>query len=352
MSPTDPCVCAHTPLVPPGAGALTHRPGNSKSACAHTQETIRYFRAIVATHSRGNSRNRPHSLLVSEVRVSGNGMHESRARMERSRCSDADSTDRGIPLPATMEGSMGQKSPFDDVRVEKSRQPATNFTAETTPSEQQTDQLEPCRSLNDYKSSAVGSRPLRPKQLELLGETSSSAGEPVCPEIGDLEELRPCDLTRLLNSTDLGPVINDRQLYRHRSRAGFRIGKSSRISLPQYVAWLLEERSTPPRSRRNAQRRRRERMTKDPGCCFVSVPEILDLLQKQRFLCALSGRELTPSSAVLDHIIPVARGGEHRIENAQVLDAEVNRAKGTLTNDEFLELCRQITATRAHGGVE
>ena len=63
MRPTDPCVCAHTPLVPPGAGAHTHRPGNSKSACAHTQKTRRYFRAIAVTHSRGTHRTQSKSFI-------------------------------------------------------------------------------------------------------------------------------------------------------------------------------------------------------------------------------------------------------------------------------------------------
>ncbi len=37
----------------------------------------------------------------------------------------------------------------------------------------------------------------------------------------DPRKLRPSELCRLLNSTPLGEVINERQLYRHRSRAGF-----------------------------------------------------------------------------------------------------------------------------------
>jgi CRISPR/Cas system Type II protein with McrA/HNH and RuvC-like nuclease domain len=46
----------------------------------------------------------------------------------------------------------------------------------------------------------------------------------------------------------------------------------------------------------------------------------------------------------LDHILPVSRGGKHSIENAQVLHKEVNRAKGTLTNEEFIQLCHEVVA--------
>jgi hypothetical protein len=62
----------------------------------------------------------------------------------------------------------------------------------------------------------------------------------------DPSKLRPSDLTRLLNSTPLGTVIGDRQLYRHRQRAGFRISPDGRtVNLFKYVAWLIDERHGP-----------------------------------------------------------------------------------------------------------
>ncbi len=62
----------------------------------------------------------------------------------------------------------------------------------------------------------------------------------------DPRHLRPADLTRLLNSTPLGTVIDERQLYRHRQRAGFRIGDGKHIDLFRYVAWLVEVHDAPP----------------------------------------------------------------------------------------------------------
>jgi hypothetical protein len=59
----------------------------------------------------------------------------------------------------------------------------------------------------------------------------------------DVRHLRPSDLCRLLNSA--GEVINERQLHRHRSRAGFRIGDATHVDLFRYVAWLVEIRHTP-----------------------------------------------------------------------------------------------------------
>lgn len=74
----------------------------------------------------------------------------------------------------------------------------------------------------------------------------------------------------------------------------------------------------------------------------VNTQAVLELLERQQRRCALTGRGLTPESASLDHIVPVCRGGEHRIQNTQVLERSVNRAKGTLTNDEFIELCGEV----------
>ena len=42
----------------------------------------------------------------------------------------------------------------------------------------------------------------------------------------DPRHLRPADLVRALNSTPLGEVASERHLYRHRMRAGYRIGES------------------------------------------------------------------------------------------------------------------------------
>jgi len=61
----------------------------------------------------------------------------------------------------------------------------------------------------------------------------------------DLRKLKPLTFCSLLNSTPLGTVINDRQLRRHRSRAGLRIagdadGKT--VDALRYLAWAVAER--------------------------------------------------------------------------------------------------------------
>jgi hypothetical protein len=61
----------------------------------------------------------------------------------------------------------------------------------------------------------------------------------------DPQRLRPSECCRLLNSTSLGEVINERQLHRHRTRAGNRIGDGKHVDLLRYTAWLVEERHRP-----------------------------------------------------------------------------------------------------------
>ena len=74
----------------------------------------------------------------------------------------------------------------------------------------------------------------------------------------------------------------------------------------------------------------------------VTTGNVLQLLESQQYRCALTGRRLTPDTASLDHVVPVRNGGEHAIENTQVLHKDVNRAKTTLSNEEFIQLCREV----------
>lgn len=74
----------------------------------------------------------------------------------------------------------------------------------------------------------------------------------------------------------------------------------------------------------------------------ITAKRVLALIERQRFRCAISGRELTPETASLDHIVPLARGGKHELENVWAVDYQVNMAKGALSVEEFVALCREI----------
>jgi CRISPR/Cas system Type II protein with McrA/HNH and RuvC-like nuclease domain len=76
----------------------------------------------------------------------------------------------------------------------------------------------------------------------------------------------------------------------------------------------------------------------------IKSRDLLSLVERQGMRCAYSGRALSPETASIDHIIPVSRGGSLAIDNLAVVDGQVNAAKGTLSLDEFVQMCRDVTA--------
>jgi 5-methylcytosine-specific restriction endonuclease McrA len=175
--------------------------------------------------------------------------------------------------------------------------------------------------------------------LGILGQAPTAGHESLHPQIEAKLDLRPCDLVRLLNSTPMGEVINERQLYRHRGRAGGRLGDRKKVNLLRYMGWLA---SNVHRTRHGPPQKKQK--VADRGGVSISAASILWLLKEQRYRCALTGRALTPDTTALDHEIPVSRGGTHSIGNAQALHKDVNRAKGTLTNEEFIQLATRLFA--------
>lgn len=81
----------------------------------------------------------------------------------------------------------------------------------------------------------------------------------------------------------------------------------------------------------------------------VTAKRILHMLTAQDFKCAISGRRLTPETASLDHIVPLSKGGAHDMSNLWLVDHRINLAKGTMTFEEFVEMCREVVAHTASG---
>jgi len=100
----------------------------------------------------------------------------------------------------------------------------------------------------------------------------------------DVRNLKPADLARLLNSTPLGTVLDERQLYRHRMRARFRIGDGRRVDLFRYVAWLVDQRHAP-------------RKTSDPTAEYEAIKE--RAAARNRALSE-AGRDIGELPAVVD----------------------------------------------------
>jgi hypothetical protein len=74
----------------------------------------------------------------------------------------------------------------------------------------------------------------------------------------------------------------------------------------------------------------------------VTKSYLMELIKKQEYRCELSGMEITPDNATLDHKVPISKGGEHVEGNLAWVHAEINRMKGQLPLDEFVSLCRKV----------
>lgn len=78
-----------------------------------------------------------------------------------------------------------------------------------------------------------------------------------------------------------------------------------------------------------------------------SVPSLRNALGEPE-TCYLCGDKLQWDSAVVDHVIPVSRGGDHSLSNLKWTHRECNSAKGAMTIREFAELARKVI--EVHGG--
>jgi 5-methylcytosine-specific restriction endonuclease McrA len=63
------------------------------------------------------------------------------------------------------------------------------------------------------------------------------------------------------------------------------------------------------------------------------------------YICYLTGKRLDLSksdSYSFDHKIPLSRGGQSTLSNLGLCSPIVNRAKSDMTEQEFVELCKQV----------
>src|SRR5690606_31422652 len=105
----------------------------------------------------------------------------------------------------------------------------------------------------------------------------------------DPRTLRPTELCGLLNPTPLGTVISERQLHRHRNRAGFRIGDGKTLDLLRYVAWLVQVRHEPkpepdgdPYETLKDRARARNAALSLAGRDIGELPEVVDPVRKEQ----------------------------------------------------------------------
>lgn len=78
---------------------------------------------------------------------------------------------------------------------------------------------------------------------------------------------------------------------------------------------------------------------------LATTGALLSLWNAQRGRCALTGDILVPGNgASLDHIVPRSRGGGNDISNLRWVTSDANTAKGALSDEAFLAMCRRIVS--------
>lgn len=75
---------------------------------------------------------------------------------------------------------------------------------------------------------------------------------------------------------------------------------------------------------------------------IANMQQLRALLDEQGYCCALCGVALDPDASELDHRIPRSQGGSDAASNLQWLCKPCNRAKGTMSNDDFIALCSRV----------
>jgi len=72
------------------------------------------------------------------------------------------------------------------------------------------------------------------------------------------------------------------------------------------------------------------------GIIKVCPSELVNLWNIQKSICPITGILLSPGVNVhLDHIVPIARGGDNAMSNLRFVHDSVNQMKGNMLDSEF-----------------
>jgi len=143
--------------------------------------------------------------------------------------------------------------------------------------------------------------------------------------------LKPSEVARLLNSTPLGPVIDERQLYRHRNQAGFRIGDGKHIDLFRYIAWLIETKHAP-------------KVKVDPAEAYAAMKAAA--AQRNR-IKAEAGRDIGELPSVADP----ARKAHSTRDFRYFCEVYFNRTFHLPWSEDHLKVIAKVEQAVLHGGL-
>ena len=79
------------------------------------------------------------------------------------------------------------------------------------------------------------------------------------------------------------------------------------------------------------------------GNQFYLFPfDLWKIAKRQKLICPYTKEKLTSKTISLDHIIPLAQGGQNIPSNCQLVHYQVNIAKSSLLHQDFVNLCHCI----------
>jgi 5-methylcytosine-specific restriction endonuclease McrA len=86
----------------------------------------------------------------------------------------------------------------------------------------------------------------------------------------------------------------------------------------------------------------RARVMRNNRSPHITIEWLEATLLDQGGVCALSGITIDLMTCEIDHIVPETRSGSNELSNLRLVCTRANEAKGNMTDDEFLELCRNV----------
>ena len=69
---------------------------------------------------------------------------------------------------------------------------------------------------------------------------------------------------------------------------------------------------------------------------------------KQQGRCYYTGTELTFDNVSLEHTVPLCRGGTNSPDNITLVTKQVQVMKGTMTGEEFKDMCLMVSKLGPH----
>lgn len=103
--------------------------------------------------------------------------------------------------------------------------------------------------------------------------------------------------------------------------------------------WGRTRKPVTKKPRKVVEQRERQRIKK-----VSRADKLLQRLTENGFKCEYSGLPLTVSNMQLDHIIPVCDGGSSKLSNVAIVHKDINRMKGSMGIERFIELCKRVVA--------